>query len=516
VLKRTQIDRQKIIEEEKLLAEQKRKFKNNVDEEALSATGNNIRIQQQENVLQAFMGRELTDTEKKILMLEQAKLLELQVGRVLAVSQRQENNLKQLQQEQKVIWYQLLDKMEPDFPALIDRSNDILKQAILLKKDTAVSQNDLYALEKELALLRNSTDPIGPQTKKLLNAINDDIRTIFAGMTLVDKKADSLDNRGWLLGRAIDLKQTGIGAVVNKTREATSNVFEQVIVVLKYPIVSYNGVSISLLVLLQVIVIIILGLFLSSVYGRTVHRMGAQHSWSEQTIHVFHVAGKYPLFIVLAMISLSVLGVNTRSFTMIAGALSVGIGFGLKTIVNNLVSGIILLFDKSIRPGDFISLGGDFQDGGLRGNVVQMNIRASVLRTNDNINVIIPNAMLMESQVVNWTYGDERVRFNLPFSVAYGTDADFVKKVVKEAMLEIQIVLKQPEPLVQMTAHGDHAVAYNAAVWVEGVNARRPAKTTDTILTNIYKTLNENNLEIPFPQLDIHVRKGKGKPCEKE
>ena len=135
-----------------------------------------------------------------------------------------------------------------------------------------------------------------------------------------------------------------------------------------------------------------------------------------------------------------------------------------------------------------------------------MNIRASVLSTNNNINVIIPNATLMEFQVVNWTYSDEKVRFKIHFSVAYGTDSDHVKQVVKEAMLGTRIVLKHPEPAIQMTAHGDNAVTYNASIWAEGSNTRRPARTTDTILNKIYKVLIENNLEIPFPQMDIHVR----------
>lgn len=514
VLEGTRIDKQRIAQEEKLHTEQKTQYQQNVDDNALSATGNSIRIQEQENILQDYLGKELTDDKKKILFYEESKLIELQVNRLFSLSTRQKHNVKQLQQAQKVAWYRLLGE-SPDFSELVDLSNDILKQIILLKKETGRAQSDIYILEKELALLRNTPDSIGPKTKKLLTSVNSDIRTIFANLILIDKEANGLEHRGWLFGMAIDLKQTGIGAVVTKTREATSTVLQQVLFVLQYPIISYSGANISLLVLLQVVFIIVLGLLATRFYGRFILRMGQKHSWTEQTSHLLQVGGKYPLFIILAMVVLSVLGINTSSFAMIAGALSVGIGFGLKTIVNNLVSGIILLFDKSIRPGDFISLGDTVNDGGLRGNVVEMNIRASVLRTNDNINVIIPNATLMESQVVNWTYGDEKVRFRIPFSVAYGTDSDHVKQVVREAMLKTRIVLKRPEPSIQMTAHGDNAVAYNASVWVEGANARRPASTMDTILSNIYKVLNENNLEIPFPQMDIHVRNAEGKMAKK-
>ena len=206
------------------------------------------------------------------------------------------------------------------------------------------------------------------------------------------------------------------------------------------------------------------------------------------------------------MVILSVVGISTSSLALVAGALSVGIGFGMQTIVNNLVSGIILLFDKSIRPGDFISLGEYSQTGGHRGNVVQMNIRATVLRTNDNINIIIPNADLMASQVVNWTYSDEKIRFRIPFSVAYGSEIDTVKAVVKKAVLDLPVVLSLPEPQIWMAAHAESSLSFLAAIWVEGQNARRPSYTFDIVLSAIYKTLAEHGIEIPMPQMDLRLR----------
>ncbi len=135
-----------------------------------------------------------------------------------------------------------------------------------------------------------------------------------------------------------------------------------------------------------------------------------------------------------------------------------------------------------------------------------MNTRATVLRTNDNINIIIPNADLIASKVVNWTYGDDKIRFKVPFSVAYGTDIEKVKKVVREAMLDIPVILPHPEPQIWLTEHGESSLAFLAAIWVEGQNARQPARTSDTVLTTIYRTLHEHNIEIPFPQLDLRLR----------
>ena len=122
---------------------------------------------------------------------------------------------------------------------------------------------------------------------------------------------------------------------------------------------------------------------------------------------------------------------------------------------------------------------------GTRGNVVQMNIRATVLRTNDNIDVIIPNADLMASQVVNWTYSDEKVRLRIPFSVAYGTDIDQIKALLKETVAGLPIVLSKPEPQIWLERQTGHSLYYLATIWVEGENARQPAKTTDTVLSAI-------------------------------
>jgi small-conductance mechanosensitive channel len=135
-----------------------------------------------------------------------------------------------------------------------------------------------------------------------------------------------------------------------------------------------------------------------------------------------------------------------------------------------------------------------------------MNIRATVLRTNDNINIIIPNADLMASQVVNWTYSDEKVRFRIPFSVAYGTDIDEVKALIKTAIVDLPMVLSLPEPQIWMANHADSSLALLAVIWVEGLDARQPARITDVVLTTLYKTLHEHGIEIPMPQMDLRLR----------
>jgi small-conductance mechanosensitive channel len=505
VLEHIPIDQEMIHKQDEILDQAKKKLQEREDEKILATAGDDVLIQQQESLLAGYLGRELTDDEKKEMNYEQLKLLKQQVQQLIKDDQILEGRIDLLEEEQKSIWFHLLAG-KPDFFKLSDSSGDINKQINVLRKNTDKAHSLIYTYEKELSTLRGGNALVGPKAQELINTLDEKVRTVFTLLSGIDQRAEMLANKGRLLDRAIDLKQSTLSSMVTKTREATDDIFERIMYVLKYPLISYSGMSLSLLLVIQVLVLLVFGIIINRLYVFTVLRMGNKRNWSEQTVHLIQAVGKYPFIFIVAMIMLSVVGINTRSLALVAGALSVGIGFGMQTIVNNLVSGIILLFDKSIRPGDFICLGENSTTDGLRGNVVQMNIRATVLRTNDNINIIIPNADLMASQVINWTYSDEKIRFRIPFSVAYGTDIDKVKSLIKEAILDLPVVLSEPEPQIWMASHADSSLAFLAAIWVEGPNARQPARITDIVLTSIYKTLHEHGIEIPFPQMDLRLR----------
>lgn len=508
ILKYIHINQKMIQQQEKLLDQAKKNLQSLEDEKILATADDHVLIQQQESLLAGYLGRELTDDEKKEMHYGQLKLLKQQVQQLITDDQILEGKISLLEEEQNNTWFHLLAS-KPDYFKLSDVSGDINKKIKRLRKNTERAHSLIYTYEKELSTLRGGNALIGPKAQELINTLDKKVRTVFTLLSAIDQRAEMLENKGRLLDRAIDLKQSSLGSIVTKTLEATDDIFEKVMSVLRYPLISYSGMSLSLLLILQIVVLLIFGIIINRLYGHLVLRVGNKRNWSEKTVHLIQAFGKYPFIGIVAMIMLSVVGINTRSLALVAGALSVGIGFGMQTIVNNLVSGIILLFDKSIRPGDFICLGENSTSGGFRGSVVQMNIRATVLRTNDNINIIIPNADLMASKVVNWTYSDEQIRFRIPFSVAYGTDIDKVKSLLKEAITNLPVVLSHPEPQIWMANHADSSLAFIAAIWVEGPSARQPARIQDVILTTIYKTLNEHGIEIPFPQMDLRMRGSK-------
>jgi potassium efflux system protein len=488
--------RQRIEEQERVVNQTAKRIEQSEETAREESTGTNVKVQKLESLLAGYLGQELSDTEKKTMHFEQLKLLNLQLEQVSTVNQTLKVRIDSLVEQQVLIWFRLLSS-DPEFFQLSDMSGD-LKNILLSLREQFVHQQELtHAYEKDVSSLGGGNALLGPKAQELLTSLNQKVQRVFEQLSGMDQQGEMLENKAVLLERTINLKQSALGSVVTKTKVATDDIYEKILSVLRYPLLSYNGINISLLLMLQLLSLLAIGIVINRAYCHMIIRLGKKRKWTEKTIHLVQAVGKYPFIFLVAMIILSVVGINTRSLALVAGALSVGVGFGMQTIANNLVSGIILLFDKSISPGDFISLGDGLQKGGTRGNVVQMNIRATVLRTNDNINIIIPNADLIASQVVNWTYSDDKIRLRIPFSVAYGTNINRVKALVEEAVIDLPIVLSKPKPQIWLDKQTGHSLQYLATIWVEGQNARQPARTTDTVLSAILAALYSHSIAIP-------------------
>jgi len=214
--------------------------------------------------------------------------------------------------------------------------------------------------------------------------------------------------------------------------------------------------------------------------------------------------GYYFIGFITFMIALSSIGLDLTSFSMFASALAIGVGFGLQTIVSNMISGIIMMFERSIRIGDFVEI-----TDILRGTVTDMRIRSTVIKTLDNIDIVVPNASFIQNNVVNLTLDDKLRRLRIPFSVAYGTEVETVQQSILDELKQSELNYykdKDKVPLVRMVAMGTSSVDYSLLVWVEWGNKKNPAALESDFLILIYKTLYKYNIEIPFPQLDLHVK----------
>ena len=213
----------------------------------------------------------------------------------------------------------------------------------------------------------------------------------------------------------------------------------------------------------------------------------------------------YVMFVIAVLAGLSVAGFDFSNLAIVAGALSLGIGFGLQNIVNNFVSGLILLFERPIRKGDWIVVGG--AEGGTEGVVKDIQIRSTRIQTFDRSDVIVPNSELISNQVTNWVLSSNVGRAIVPVGVAYGTDTEKVRDIMLAIAEENDQVLKtgaMPKPKVLFRAFGDSSLNFELRVFLHDVDSR--LTVISDINFAIDKAFKEAGIEIPFPQRDLHVK----------
>ncbi len=206
----------------------------------------------------------------------------------------------------------------------------------------------------------------------------------------------------------------------------------------------------------------------------------------------------YVLLIIGFIIAVAALGVELSNFAILAGAVGIGLGFGLQNIINNFVSGLILLFERPVKVGDLVQIG-EYQ-----GNLNQIGLRASVLRQFDGSDVIVPNSHLISEEVINWTKSDTKRRIEIPVGVAYGTDVKKVMELLTALAVGKQDIMTDPAPVTLFKGLGDNSLDFELRAWTE--NTDRWLALNSELVTDIYTALNQANIEIPFPQRDFHLR----------
>jgi small-conductance mechanosensitive channel len=206
----------------------------------------------------------------------------------------------------------------------------------------------------------------------------------------------------------------------------------------------------------------------------------------------------YVLIFVGFALALLALGFEFTKLTIILSALGVGIGFGLQAVVNNFVSGLILLFERPVRVGDYIEIGVNWAE------IKKIGLRATTVQTFDQADVIIPNADLITNQVTNWTLSNRRVRLIIPVGVAYGSDVPLVMETLIACAKTSSNVAKAPVPQVLFLSFGESSLDFELRVWV--LDAEDRIKVKSELHQEIDRSFREANIEIAFPQRDLHLR----------
>jgi small-conductance mechanosensitive channel len=268
-----------------------------------------------------------------------------------------------------------------------------------------------------------------------------------------------------------------------------------------------GGVRLSLYLVLKGVIFAALLVWLAGLLSRLVnHRITRTPALTPSVRTLISQSVRLGLLFAAITIALSAIGVDLTALAVFSGAIGVGIGFGLQSVFSNLVAGVILLFEHSIKLGDFVELA-----DGTRGTVREITIRSTLITTNDNIDVLVPNSQFITSQMKNWTLRDAYRRWRIPFGVAYGSDKELVRQAGLEAADNVSYTLTgiaTREPQVWLVGFGDSSLDFELVVWIGPEAVMRPEAVNAAYCWAIETALVKHGVEIPFPQRDLHIRSG--------
>lgn len=233
----------------------------------------------------------------------------------------------------------------------------------------------------------------------------------------------------------------------------------------------------------------------------TVNKVLARYPLDLGTRKAIGTIVKYILIIFGFFTILQNSNVDLSALGILAGAIGVGIGFGLQNITNNFISGLIILFERPIKEGDRIEV------NGINGDVVKISARSTMVVTNDNITIIVPNSQFIDSAVINWSHNDRNIRFHIPVGVAYKEDPEKVRGILLEAASANKGVLSTPPPDVLFQGYGDSSIDFDLRVWTSDY-INKPQVLKSRLYYDIFTRFREAGIEIPFPQHDLHIRSG--------
>jgi len=281
---------------------------------------------------------------------------------------------------------------------------------------------------------------------------------------------------------------------------------EALLTISSRPLISLFGTIITVGGLISATLALFLGLWLSRKLRLLIIAKAPHTAIDRSTANSIATLGFYIGVVVSVLVSASLLGIELQNMMVLAGALSIGIGFGLQNIANNFVSGLILLFDRSLKVGDYVELA-----DGLRGTISQIRVRSTIVMTNDQLEVIVPNSRFISDQVINYTLSSDKRRLHIPFGVAYGTDVQHVIDTVMKVPATLGFVIQnnpEYEPKVWMTGMADSSLNFELLVWIQGQATNKPSGTLSDCLIAVHQALIGHGIQIPFPQRDIHIKEG--------
>jgi small-conductance mechanosensitive channel len=257
---------------------------------------------------------------------------------------------------------------------------------------------------------------------------------------------------------------------------------------------AYSMIDLLILTALLFGVIILAGVLTNLLRARVLQRAGINRGLQE----VIAMLTKYAMVTIASVVLLQIWGLDLSSLTILASALGVGIGFGLQDIAKNFGSGLVLVFERPIQVGDFVEV------GEFKGTVERIGARSTEIRTLDHVSIIVPNSRFLANEVINWSHRNPVSRLHIPVGVAYHSDPKAVQEALLEAAQNHPDILKSPSPRVLFQGFGDSALDFELLIWTATPNHQFLLKSDLNFL--IFDAFQRWQIEIPFPQRDLHLR----------
>lgn len=271
---------------------------------------------------------------------------------------------------------------------------------------------------------------------------------------------------------------------------------------LEIPLLKLSGTTITLWTLVYFLVLLVLLFYFAGKLRRwLVERVLVRTKLDLGARQAIGTITRYLTIMIGLLVVLQTVGIDLTTLNVLAGAVGIGVGFGLQNIASNFISGLIILIERPIKVGDRIEV------GDVDGDVIEIGARSTTVRTNDNIAIIVPNSKFISDNVTNWQYTGPRVRFRLPIGVAYGSDLRQVEKLLLEVAQEDAEVMTDPSPQVRFRGFGESSLNFELLVWNTSL-VHRKGKLKSDLNFAIYEKLTAHGIEIPNPQRDIHIRSG--------
>ena len=268
---------------------------------------------------------------------------------------------------------------------------------------------------------------------------------------------------------------------------------------LSFVIFTYNDVHITVAKVIQVPLILFAMWFVVTRIGKLIKKTLLAKKISQDAVHLFTRIYFILSIAILIFTSLEVLNIPLTAFAFVSGAIAIGVGFGAQNIINNFISGWILMWERPIRIGDFLEV------GNAKGVVETINTRSTRIRRNDGVHMLIPNSQLLENTVTNWTLIDGNARSSVSVGVAYGSDVVLVKKLIQQVLDEHDAILANPTASVLFDDFADSSLVFNAIFWVCAESETMLRKVRSDIRFSLYDVFEKHDVLIAFPQRDIHI-----------